>query len=78
MPVEDRVSMHGPDGVTVNNKKTQFVPEGKTLWEFGTNQDPLSKVNKDYNNRTKKPPEGINKEETTFIGVVLDLVLTKN
>lgn len=70
LPVEDRVSMHGPDGVTVNNKKTQFVPDGVTLWEFGTDQDPLSKINRDYNNRTKKPPAGIDKKETTFIGVV--------
>ena len=69
MPNEDRIIMHGPDGKVINNKKTKYVPEGVSIWEMGTNQDPIKKANKDYENRTKNPPEGINKKETTYIQI---------
>ena len=69
MPTEDRVIMHGPDGIVKNNEETQYVPKGVSLWELGTNQNPIKKANQDYNERTKNPPKGIIKKETTYIQV---------
>lgn len=34
MPTEDRVIMHGPDGIVKNNEETQYVPKGVSLWEL--------------------------------------------
>lgn len=69
MPTEDRIIMPGPDGIVINDKETQYVPKGISLWEMGTDQKPIQKANKDYNKRTKNPPEGIIKKETTYIQV---------
>ena len=55
--------MHGPDGVVKTNKGTQYVSEGKSLWEFGTDNTPIKKANDDINKRTNNPPYDINPSE---------------
>ena len=43
---------HGWDGVTELNKAVPFVPEGRTIWEFGAGADYKNKANGDYAKRT--------------------------
>ena len=44
------------------------MPEGLSVWEMGTNKDPASKANADYQTRTKEPL-GVEKSGTTFVFV---------
>lgn len=71
IPTEDRVIMHGPDAIVINDEKTEHVPKGVSLWEMGTNQKPIQKANRDYKKRTENPPRRIIKKETTYIQVTL-------
>lgn len=43
---------HGWDGVTELKKAVPFVPEGRTIWEFGAGADYKNKANGDYTKRT--------------------------
>jgi len=47
----------GWDGVVECEKKTSYVPEGKSLWEFGTEASQSSKAESDYQKRTDDPLE---------------------
>lgn len=47
-----------------------WVPEGKSVWELGTNKDPKAKLKDDLTKRTVNPL-GYNKAETVFIFVTL-------
>lgn len=43
---------HGWDGVTDLNEGVTFVPEGRTIWEFGAGAGYTAKANGDYTKRT--------------------------
>ena len=43
----------GWDGEIRNSQATEFVPEGLSFWEFGTEARPAGKAQKDYMKRTK-------------------------
>ena len=58
----------GWDGIVDSKEKTRYVPEGISLWELGTNQDPQSKANADYEKRTGDPL-GYNPPDATFVFV---------
>ena len=58
----------GWDGIVDSKEETRYVPEGISLWELGTNQDPQSKANADYEKRTGDP-RGNNPLDATFIFV---------
>ena len=58
----------GWDGIVDSKEKTRYVPEGISLWELGTNQDPQSKANADYEKRTKEPL-GYTPQDATFVFV---------
>ena len=58
----------GWDGIVDSKEETRYVPEGISLWELGTNQDPQSKANADYEKRTKEPL-GYTPQDATFIFV---------
>ena len=58
----------GWDGIVDSKKKTRYVPEGISLWELGTNQDPQSKANADYEKRTKEAL-GYTPQDATFVFV---------
>ena len=45
----------GWDGIVSNDTATQFVPDGTSLWEMGTQQDPKLKAEKDYKKRVAEP-----------------------
>ena len=59
----------GFDGLIQNSKKTDYVDEGYSVWEFGTNANVLQKINEDYDKRTRDSL-GVEKKETVFYLIV--------
>jgi addiction module HigA family antidote len=47
-PGYDNAQRKGWDGWIEANEATPWIPEGASGWEFGTNQDPRAKAEKDY------------------------------
>ena len=69
MPGYDDVWAPGFDGIVESQEQTPYFPIGKSVWEFGTNADSLSKINEDYQKRTDNPL-GIDKSTATFYLVI--------
>ena len=44
VPDGDDIWAPGYDGIVVNETKTTYVAQGKSVWEFGTNSDSLEKL----------------------------------
>lgn len=59
----------GWDGVLEVAKGNEYVPEGKSVWEFGTNKAQRKKAEEDYEKRKANPGEGIDPSETTYVYV---------
>src|SRR5208337_2665932 len=51
-PGGDASQTHGWDGVTELKKGVLFVPEGRTIWEFGAGADYKGKADDDFTKRT--------------------------
>lgn len=64
-PYGKAIQYSGYDGFLDTNDEHQFVPIGKSVWEFGTDADVKRKLNSDYQKRTENP-NGIALSETTF------------
>jgi len=47
-PGYDDSQRPGWDGQVVANEGNPWIPKGRSGWEFGTNEDPKTKANKDY------------------------------
>jgi len=62
----DQMNLSGWDGTLKTSDSCPFVPDGTSLWEFGTGQNPLTKASDDYKNRSKEPL-GFVQHESTFI-----------
>ena len=58
----------GWDGIVDSKEEARYVPEGISLWELGTNRDPESKANADYEKRVEEPL-GYPREDATFVFV---------
>ena len=58
----------GWDGIVDSKEKTRYVPEGISLWELGTDQNPKKKADADYEKRTKEPL-GYTPQDATFVFV---------
>ena len=56
------------DGIVIAEAGNAFVPEGASVWEMGTNQDPRTKAQDDYKKRTKNSQD-IDPAQTTFVFV---------
>ena len=67
-PGYDNAERKGWDGVVEAVAATPWVPEGKSGWEFGTNQRPNSKAESDYTARLKSVPPA-ERTECTFVFV---------
>ncbi len=50
-PGYDNAQRKGSDGFVEAGAATPWVPEGRSYWEFGTNQNPGAKANSDYTAR---------------------------
>ena len=68
IPAGDSISVAGWDGILKVKEGNMFVPQGDSVWEFGTNARINIKANEDYEKRTKDP-RGLNKKKNTFIFV---------
>lgn len=51
-PSGDSILIGGWDGVLEVEKGNEFIPNGKSFWEFGTNKSINTKVKDDYEKRT--------------------------
>ena len=69
MPGFDDIWAPGFDGIVDSQEQTPYIAVGKSVWEFGTNANSLSKINEDYQKRTNNPL-GIHKSTTTFYLVI--------
>ena len=68
LPYGTAIRYPGYDGKVQSDGFSVFVPSGISVWEIGTNQDPLKKFNDDYKKRTKNP-ENVIPADTTFVFV---------
>ena len=67
-PTGDSVAIGGWDGILDSDSGNEFVPEGKSGWEIGTDYSVKGKADSDYDKRLKQPdPFEIN--DTTFVFV---------
>ncbi len=55
-PYGDQVYLHGPDGILVVDEgiQSQQTPDGISLWEMTTGDDPRSKANSDFSKAEEK------------------------
>ena len=67
-PSGDNVLIGGWDGILKVLEETEYLPQGTSLWEFGSNKDPKGKADDDYEKRTKSPL-GFDTCESNFIFV---------
>jgi len=52
----DNAERKGLDGIVEAGAATAWIPEGKSCWEFGTNEDAGAKAEKDYKARLASVP----------------------
>ncbi len=70
-PNGDKGRVRGFDGVLEATGVPPYVPDGYSIWEFGTDGSSVSnKANKDYIKRTNPPTEA-DKKQTTFVLISL-------
>ena len=65
MPSGNDIWANGFDGVISCDNGSTYVSKGVSVWEFGTSEDSLKKINDDYEKRTNNTL-GIDKENAVF------------
>ena len=68
-PGHDDGQRRGWDGLVDADSGTPWIPAGLSCWEFGTNQDPRGKAERDYRRGLQRPLPFGDREETTFVFV---------
>ena len=71
-PIEKGIQFAGYDGVLKSGEATSYFPEGKSVWEFGTNDNALEKFRSEIEKRHSEPL-GVNIDDTTFIFVTMKI-----
>lgn len=71
-PIEKGIQYSGYDGVLDSGESSSYFPEGKSVWEFGTNEDALGKFKSDIEKRHCNPL-GVDVKETAFIFATLKI-----
>ncbi len=67
-PAGDSSQIPGYDGRLESEAFPPYVPDGKSVWEFGTGEKYAAKADQDYEKRTNEPGAAI-PAETTFVFV---------
>jgi hypothetical protein len=67
-PGYDNAERKGSDGVIEAATATAWIPEGRSLWEFGTTQNPAGKADQDYAARLASIPAS-ERANSTFVFV---------
>lgn len=65
-PAEEDTYIGGYDGILKTSIGNKYIPDGDSVWEFGTNSDTRTKANKDYEKRTKDSLS-VTPSDTTFV-----------
>lgn len=68
LPSGSATYIGGWDGIVICETETAYVPQGTSLWEFGTSSDCKGKADDDYDKR-KKNPIGFTPSDSVFIFV---------
>ncbi len=68
LPSGSATYIGGWDGIVNCETETSYVPQGTSLWEFGTSSDSKSKADDDYEKR-KKNPIGFTPSDSVFVFV---------
>jgi len=68
LPSGSATYIGGWDGIVNCESETSYVPQGTSLWEFGTSSDCKGKADDDYEKR-KKNPIGFTSKDSVFIFV---------
>lgn len=67
-PGNDDAERHGWDGYVEAEHPTQWIPRGRSGWEFGTNKDPKEKADGDYAKSVKAITKA-ERDQITFVFV---------
>ena len=67
-PGNEAVDLAGLDGQVESESSTAMVPQGRSIWEMGCNQNPSEKADSDYIKRTAGIPE-VERKAASFIFV---------
>jgi len=67
-PGYDNAERKGPDGLIDAASATAWIPEGRSVWEFGTTQTPATKAEGDYAARLGSMPSS-ERADLTFVFV---------
>ncbi|MEK6337497.1 MAG: hypothetical protein AABM67_21450 [Acidobacteriota bacterium] len=65
---DEGIHLEGFDGILDVQAGNEFVPSGKSVWEFGTDKKIKAKADKEYENR-RDNPRGVVPSDTAFIFV---------
>ena len=76
-PSGNSIIYSGWDGILEVIKGNEYIPEGLSVWEIGTNENIKKKANDDYQKR-KENTLGIDAKETTFFFVTPRIWPTKD
>lgn len=69
-PSGDKGQIRGFDGSLDANSDSEYIPNGRSIWEFGVSESALTKVNDDYKKRVKEIPSK-EREKMVFVFVSL-------
>lgn len=71
-PANESAQLSGWDGQLNCRSQVCYIPDGASLWEFGTGQNAPAKIRSDFAKRlTTDIPPGWNQGDTTYIAVTL-------
>lgn len=65
-PIGKGIQFSGYDGVLTSEEQTPYFPEGKSVWEFGTDTNAIEKFKSDIKKRSNDPL-GVDVENTVFV-----------
>lgn len=71
-PIEKGIQYAGYDGTLESSEQTKFFPNGKSVWEFGTDIDAIGKFKSDIEKRSDNPL-GVDIRNTVFIFATLKI-----
>ena len=67
-PAGESIVYPGWDGLLQSFEKTEYIPEGLSVWEIGTSQNVRKKIEEDYQKR-KQNPLNVDPKEATFVSI---------
>jgi len=67
-PAGDNILISGWDGILETTERTEYIPEGISLWEFGATNDKKGKAEREFNKRSLESL-GYDKAASTFVFV---------